>query len=129
MRFPPRALLIPALLAGGLFSPAAAGAQTLAGWVLDQSKGTSVPMVRVSLLDTGSVPVVFTLTDAEGHFQVTAPESGDYRVNAESGFYRPHTDGPVTLSAGDTLWAPRSTPAGRRARRSGAAAARTSPRS
>ena len=104
MRCHRRALLVFAVLAGDPFSPAAVGAQTLAGWVLDQSTGTAVAMVRVTLLDTDSVPVVFTLTDAEGYFRVTAPESGDYRVKAESAFYRRHSDGPVSLSTDDTLW-------------------------
>jgi len=104
VRFPPRTLLLFTALISGQSFPTAAGAQTLAGWVSDQANGTPVVLARVTLLDLDSIPTVYTLTDADGHFRVTAPETGDYRVSAESGFYWRHSDGPVSLSTGDTLW-------------------------
>jgi len=84
-------------------SPGSLGAQTLAGQVLDQTAGTPVALARITLLDLEGHPVVFTLSDKDGYFLVTAPIAGQYLVNAESGFYWSYSDGPVALSAGDTL--------------------------
>lgn len=94
------------LLAGGaclLGATVPAAGQTLAGQLLDTSSGTAVPFSRVTLVTPDGEAVVFTFTDPQGFFAVTAPEPGEYLVNAEALFYWTYTEGPVTLAASDTL--------------------------
>ncbi len=98
-------VLLSLLVAGGLFSGLAtpASGQTLAGQLLDTSTGTAVPFSRVSLVTPDGRPVVFTFSDPQGYFALTAPEAGEYLVNAEALFYWAYTEGPVDLQATDTL--------------------------
>ena len=103
--FEPRPLATSLWGSGLLFfclATSAAG-QTLAGRLLDGSAGTPIALGRVTLADMEGHPLVFTLTDKDGAFLLTAPEAGDYWVNAQSLFYWDFADGPVSLSPADTL--------------------------
>lgn len=88
-------------LCTGVFTPASG--QTLAGRLLDTSTETAIPLSRVTLTTPEGDPVVFTFTDPQGFFALTAPEPGSYLINAEALFYWTYTEGPVGLEASDTL--------------------------
>lgn len=83
--------------------PSCTSAQTLAGRLLDASAGTPIALGRVILADLEGKPAVYTVADVEGSFTLTAPEPGQYWVSAQSVFYWDFADGPVTLSASDTI--------------------------
>lgn len=84
-----------------LATPAAG--QALAGRLLDASAGEPIALGRVTLVDIEGRPLVVTIADAEGYFLLTAPEAGEYWVNAQALFYWDFFDGPVSLGPADTL--------------------------
>jgi hypothetical protein len=103
MRLRPLFFLVCAWIVSQTFLPAAASAQTLAGQVLDRSSGTPVPLAFVILVNADSLPTAYAYTDTAGHFLLTAPKSGSYWLDAESGFFSDYRFGPVSLFKGDTL--------------------------
>lgn len=82
--------------------PTPASGQTIGGRLLDASTGTPIALGRVTLVDLDGRPLVFTVSDADGGFLLTAPGPGTFWVNALSLFYWEYSDGPVALARGDT---------------------------
>jgi hypothetical protein len=83
--------------------PPAAGGQAVAGRLLDGSTGGPIALARVTLVDLHGHPVVFTVTDTEGNFLLTAGQPGDYWLSAQSLFYWEYFDGPLSLTTTDTV--------------------------
>ncbi len=97
------------LMAGGSLVDSVS-AQTLRGRVLDSATGDFVPLAYIGLLAEGGDMVVASLAGTEGHFEVTAPETGSYflyvsRTGYETlveGLFELGADGMVDLQVGLT---------------------------
>lgn len=76
------ALILSALCAS-LLMPAVARAQAVRGRVLDDSTGTAIGQVSLTLLDSAGVAVGSTITGDNGAFILPAPDSGRYRLHAD----------------------------------------------
>ena len=70
---------------------------------MDTASGDPIALGRVTLVDSAGRPTVFSITDPEGFFHLTAGEPGDYLVNAVSLFYLSYSDGPIHLGRADTV--------------------------
>jgi hypothetical protein len=84
-------------------APAGLAAQAVRGRLLEMVSGTPIVLARISLLDSDDQPVVFTVTDTNGHFLLVAPEPGQYWIKAESTFHEDYSDGPIPLAGTDTV--------------------------
>jgi len=88
-------------LAGSAYSQGSAGAQSIAGQVVDQSGG-ALPDATVILLDSAGVRVQETKADAEGAFAFRNLSPGDYVVDVErSGFVGVHRSVALTTGQGE----------------------------
>lgn len=90
---------IPVLVAG-LFAAQVAEAQTVSGRVLEVRSGRAVADAIVRLVDRAGAPRAVAVADAEGRYELTAPEPGGYRVRAEQLGYEIATSRSVELLAG-----------------------------
>lgn len=86
-----------------MVAPAQLSGQAVAGRLLDMVSGDPIPFARLTLLGTDSVPVVFSFSDGNGLFFLTVPEPGAYLLRAEAAYFETVLDGPIPVSAGDTL--------------------------
>ncbi len=94
------------ILGAGLFqtiSPSGAEAQAVGGRLLDLEAGTPVVLGRMTLLDAQNQPVTVRTTDTEGRFLLMAPEPGQYWILIECAFHESYSDGPISLTQGDTI--------------------------
>lgn len=83
-------------------APAAAGAQILAGRVLDAGSDRPIPAARVSLTSDGSALVQLD-TDSLGLFRFALPQSGDYAVRVEQlGYATAYTE-PIPVRRDETV--------------------------
>jgi hypothetical protein len=100
MPFPRRPLAVAATTALAL--PAGAGAQAVAGRVVDAAAGAPLPNAVVVLLDSAATRRVGALTDSAGRFTLAAPAPGTYTVRAERVGSASATSAALALRAGDT---------------------------
>jgi hypothetical protein len=84
-------------------APCDAGAQAVAGRLLDMEAGTPIVLARMTLLDADSQVVTLKVTGADGEFLLPAPGPGRYWVRIESPFHEGYTDGPIALAEADTV--------------------------
>jgi hypothetical protein len=95
--------LIGAAVAVWLTLPAAAGAQTLRGHLVDAESGAGMAASLVVLLDAARAQRATVLTDSLGRFVLRAPAEGTYTLRAERIGYQSTTSAPLRLGAGETL--------------------------
>lgn len=88
------------LLAAGLFLlPRPVHAQEVRGEVVQRSSGDPIAGALVELRDDGDSTVDQTVTGASGHYLLSAPEPGTYRLRVERIGYRSWTSDPLELAA------------------------------
>lgn len=83
--------------------PPPASAQTVLGRLLEQGSRDPIASGQVALLDAGSREVDRTVTDHDGRFQLTSPDSGSFYVRAEALGYRTKVDGILELGEGGRI--------------------------
>ncbi|MDF1503374.1 carboxypeptidase-like regulatory domain-containing protein [Roseisolibacter sp. H3M3-2] len=93
----------PLALLAALLAPAAAGAQTVVGQVVDGADGAPLASAVVSLLDTGRVRVAGVLTDSAGRFTLRAPGAGSWTVRADRVGSASAASEPLVLGVGDSV--------------------------
>jgi len=72
----------------GTLGPAALGAQTISGELLEAGSGRSIPFAEVDAMDASGDVVASTLSDGTGHFSVKLKKAGTYTVYAARlGYY------------------------------------------
>lgn len=92
-----------ATLAACLAMPSLLAAQVVQGRITDEASGTPIAGVDVSLLDSERGGVARTATDAEGHYTLNAPDTGDYYVVVDMIGYRRLESPLVALVADQTV--------------------------
>jgi hypothetical protein len=92
----------PAVLAAAALLCRPAAAQTLDGVLLAQDGETPLPGARVALVGLGARVAAEGRTDSAGHFQLTAPAAGLYRLRAQPEGGAAILFAPVTLAAGES---------------------------
>jgi hypothetical protein len=83
-----------------LLTAARADAQvTISGHVVDDSTGELIAGVRVMVLRENGALLRTVMTDGRGHFSVTLPSAGRYRLSADRLGYQPATSPPFFVDA------------------------------
>lgn len=103
---PALAILISGLwlaMSSGPVAPPPLAAQSVAGRVLDPEAGTPLSGVSLRLLDDRDRTGIATLSSDSGHFHLTAPRAGAWRIDARLLGYGGVTSAPLDLSADDTV--------------------------
>lgn len=83
--------------------PAAAGAQSIRGRLLDNATSQPIASASIRLIGTDGREAGGTLTDRDGAFSLRAPGGGRYQLRAERIGYQPALSQPLDLLAHDTL--------------------------
>lgn len=97
----PTLMLAAALvLAAGLLNPSATRAQTVRGFLVDESTGAGVDGAMVWLVPEGGSPLPARLTAATGAFFLAAPGPGRYRLEADRIGYERGTSGSFDVGQG-----------------------------
>ena len=91
------------LLLGLALAPAALGAQSVVGTVVDATSRQPVTGAMVRLMDGPRWTGVLFLTGADGRFRLQAPASGDYLLSVERIGFADATAGPVAIPEGATV--------------------------
>ncbi len=99
------ALLFLALAAFGNGATAAAQetGPLIRGVVLEGTDGPPIETADVYLVDGGGTRILGAVTDEGGRFRFTAPGPGIYRLKVDRLGYTSGEEGPMALTAGDTL--------------------------
>lgn len=98
------ALAVAALAAAaGLAAPAALPAQTVEGRVVDPGAGTGLAGVHLRLLDDEHRIAASAFSDDSGHFHITAPVPGRWRIAGELLGYGNARSDLLELDAADTV--------------------------
>lgn len=92
-----RSTLRALLLATAALSPAPSAAQTLRGILIERDTYQVIELGTVYMLTMDGDTVAATLSDENGVFHMTAPESGSYRLVAHALGYVPGGAGPFDL--------------------------------
>jgi hypothetical protein len=72
-------------------------AQSVSGWLLDDATGAPVAGASLSLLEHDARLVAQTVTATDGHFEVSVPVPGLYRLRAQRIGYAVATSAPLDL--------------------------------
>lgn len=92
------------LLVFALVCPAAGGAQTVYGTLLERGTDRPIDLALVMLLTAEGDSVLTVLSDSTGAFRLAAPEAGDYRLAAAAMGYKPTVSAQVlSLPAGTAV--------------------------
>ena len=92
-----------AILAMLIVAATPAGAQTVAGRLLDAATGQPIASGTLALLNTDSTVATSVATDTAGNFSLRAPGKGSYHLRGEHIGYRTAVTAPLELEADDTL--------------------------
>lgn len=77
-------------------------AQTVRGTIVDTTTGSPIDRAFIVLLDEAGTERGRVLTDAAGHFSLSAPAAGVYRLKSERIGIAAHTGEPFEVRAGET---------------------------
>lgn len=98
------ALAVAALAAAaGLAAPAPLPAQTVEGRVVDPGTGTGLAAVHLRLFDDEHRLAASAFSNDSGHFHITAPVPGQWRITGELLGYGHARSGLLQLAAADTV--------------------------
>lgn len=98
----PAALLLAAVAAAIGLLPAAASAQSISGYVVEEGTSARIPFAEVTLIDSAGAAGVTAAADSTGYFRIGA-RPGKYRVRVERIGYTSHTSDVILLNAGEPV--------------------------
>ena len=87
----------------GLAPMARAEAQTVEGRVWDAQSDRTLANAVLRLVDTDGDSRAATTADSTGHYRISVPGPGRYRVQAEHLGYRPYQSGELTFEDGQQV--------------------------
>jgi hypothetical protein len=78
-------------------------AQQIRGRVVDAASDLAVAASKVELLDRGTNTLTYVLADSGGHFEISAPQAGRFRLRASRIGYSETVTKPFDVFGGETV--------------------------